>query len=160
MNQKPTLIDELIAFVPNIGGALRLLGDVVELGGACAACPLEIVNETFRLSEELELEVNPYYCPVRGRCPLFRAFLKAAKFLWREYEGMTNDGKLVNTGRPRHGWPVACDGYGSYLENVPVFRKDEQGKYEIARWQECHAERDIYVVSKQIFPFRIVLNDE
>jgi hypothetical protein len=159
MAPETKLLNALNEFVPSIGGTFFYRGPSIDLGGACAACPLEITNETRGIHSEAELEVNPYYCPVRGRCPLYRAFLDEATFLRREYEGMTIDGELVNTGRPRHGWPVACDGFGSVFENVPVFGEDEDGRFYIARWQECHAERDIYLVSKQVFPFRIVLED-
>jgi hypothetical protein len=160
MVQKPTLVDELIAFVPQIGGTLRLLGDAVELGGACAACPLEIANESFGLNCKEEFEVSFFCCPVRGRCPLFKAFGKAATAKWEEIEGRTLEGDLVNTVRPRHGWPVACDGHGNVYENVPRFSKNKAGHYKIIEWRERFCEREVYVVSRQVFPFRIVLNDE
>jgi len=160
MVQKPTLKDELIAFLPNIGGTLRLVGDAVELGGACAACPVEIANESFGLNCTAEFEVSSFCCPVRGRCPLYKAFEKAAHCKWEEIEGRTLEGDLLNTGRPRYGWPVACDGDGTVYENVPRFSKNQAGKYKIIGWRERFCEREVFVISEQAFPFKIVVNDE
>jgi hypothetical protein len=118
-----------------------------------------VVGQPRPLDQEIEIEINPYYCPVTGECPLYREFKKAATYLWKEVDGFKDGEQPPETGRHRRGWPVAVRWDGVEVEYLPVFAKDEEGKYTIARWQECYTERDVYLVRERIFPFRIVLEE-
>ena len=144
--------------VERVGGTAEFVDGKLVLGGACAACPLEICNDTIELTSSSEIEVSPYHCPTSGcECPLYIYFTQIARFLWRETGGYKDDAEEIESFSESRiiRWPLIVDN-GEVRENFPIFNR-EKGKFRIVRWEESVSECDVFEVKEQVFPFTIEL---